>query len=143
MLLMLALPAGAEIYKWTDASGKVHYGDQPPNPGTTTQITPRNSRAAEAAGEALRHKAAEQAVQERLKAASSKEDAAKKQTAAAEEARRKAEQCDRARKNYTTLTTQRGRIARVDAQGQRVYLDDATREAETTRSNQEIAEFCR
>jgi glutaredoxin len=25
-----ALPAAAEIYKWTDSSGKVHYSDKPP-----------------------------------------------------------------------------------------------------------------
>lgn len=30
MLLMLALPAAAQVYKWTDSSGKTHYGDRPP-----------------------------------------------------------------------------------------------------------------
>ncbi|QIZ78311.1 DUF4124 domain-containing protein [Ferrimonas lipolytica] len=29
MLLLLALPASAEIYKWVDADGKIHYGDKP------------------------------------------------------------------------------------------------------------------
>jgi glutaredoxin len=29
--LALALSCGAQIYKWTDSSGKVHYGDQPPD----------------------------------------------------------------------------------------------------------------
>lgn len=27
---LLALPAGADIAKWTDAEGRVHYGDRPP-----------------------------------------------------------------------------------------------------------------
>ena len=27
---MLALPAAAEIYRWTDSTGKVHYSDKPP-----------------------------------------------------------------------------------------------------------------
>jgi glutaredoxin len=26
---MLALPAGAEVYRWTDSTGKVHYIDKP------------------------------------------------------------------------------------------------------------------
>ena len=30
LLLMLAPPAGAEIYTWTDAAGHTHYADQPP-----------------------------------------------------------------------------------------------------------------
>jgi glutaredoxin len=29
-LLILALPASAEIYRWVDSAGQVHFGDQPP-----------------------------------------------------------------------------------------------------------------
>jgi glutaredoxin len=29
--LLIALPAEAQVYKWTDPSGKVHYGDSPPD----------------------------------------------------------------------------------------------------------------
>lgn len=28
--MALALPAAAQVYKWTDPSGKTHYGDSPP-----------------------------------------------------------------------------------------------------------------
>jgi glutaredoxin len=28
--LLLALPAGAQVAKWVDAEGRVHYGDRPP-----------------------------------------------------------------------------------------------------------------
>ena len=28
--LLLALPAFGQVYKWTDSTGKVHYGDKPP-----------------------------------------------------------------------------------------------------------------
>lgn len=30
LLLALALPTPAQVYKWTDPSGKTHYGDKPP-----------------------------------------------------------------------------------------------------------------
>lgn len=30
LLLGLAVPASAELYRWTDADGRVHYSDQPP-----------------------------------------------------------------------------------------------------------------
>ena len=29
--LALAFPAAAQVYKWTDSQGKVHYGDRPPD----------------------------------------------------------------------------------------------------------------
>lgn len=29
-LLLAVLPVGAEVYKWTDETGKVHYSDAPP-----------------------------------------------------------------------------------------------------------------
>ena len=29
-LLLFVLPAVAQVYKWTDSAGKVHYGDRPP-----------------------------------------------------------------------------------------------------------------
>ena len=31
LLLIAAAPAAAQVYKWTDPSGKVHYGDRPPD----------------------------------------------------------------------------------------------------------------
>ncbi|HEX8980552.1 MAG TPA: glutaredoxin family protein [Parasulfuritortus sp.] len=32
LALTFALPALAEVYRWTDSSGQVHYSDQPPPP---------------------------------------------------------------------------------------------------------------
>jgi glutaredoxin len=29
--IAIALPAAAQVYKWTDPSGKTHYGDSPPD----------------------------------------------------------------------------------------------------------------
>jgi glutaredoxin len=29
--LLVATPVAAQVYKWTDPSGKVHYGDRPPD----------------------------------------------------------------------------------------------------------------
>ena len=30
-LVLVVAPAAAQVYKWTDPSGKVHYGDRPPD----------------------------------------------------------------------------------------------------------------
>lgn len=37
LLLLLSLPATAEIYKWTDASGRVHFGDKPTDKAAKTE----------------------------------------------------------------------------------------------------------
>ncbi|WP_298440770.1 DUF4124 domain-containing protein [uncultured Ferrimonas sp.] len=50
LLLLLALPASAEIYKWVDANGKVHYSDKPvsgaeavvPKESSTVSLPARN-----------------------------------------------------------------------------------------------------
>lgn len=36
--LVLAFPAHAGVYKWTDAQGRLHYGDAPPPAARTTQL---------------------------------------------------------------------------------------------------------
>ena len=44
MLMLLAAPVGAQVFKWTDDKGKVHYGDAPPAMGAGTAVnTNRNS----------------------------------------------------------------------------------------------------
>ncbi len=42
LLISLSFPAMAEVYKWTDASGQVHFGNQPP-PGKKQQIKIRDN----------------------------------------------------------------------------------------------------
>jgi hypothetical protein len=45
LLLVIALPAAAQIYKYTDANGNPAYSNQPPNgtPSETIQLPPLNS----------------------------------------------------------------------------------------------------
>lgn len=38
VLLLVPLAAGAEIYRWTDAQGKVHYSDKAPAEGKASQL---------------------------------------------------------------------------------------------------------
>lgn len=38
LALLLALPASAGVYKWTDAQGRIHYTDSPPPTARTTQL---------------------------------------------------------------------------------------------------------
>lgn len=38
LLAFAATPAAPQVFKWTDAQGKVHYGDKPPEDAKTQQI---------------------------------------------------------------------------------------------------------
>jgi hypothetical protein len=40
LLLSLPLSAAAQIYKWTDANGQVHYSQNPPAQGSYKDVTP-------------------------------------------------------------------------------------------------------
>lgn len=43
ILITLSFPALAEVYKWTDANGNVHFGSQPP-PGQQEEVHIRESK---------------------------------------------------------------------------------------------------
>jgi len=54
-LALAAQGAGAEgVYKWTDAQGRVHFGDRPPGEASTTAIAPLAPPAAPAPTDAER-----------------------------------------------------------------------------------------
>lgn len=42
LLISLSFPAFGQVYKWTDTSGQVHFGNQPP-PGKKQQVEIRES----------------------------------------------------------------------------------------------------
>ncbi|MCA1977901.1 MAG: DUF4124 domain-containing protein [Thiobacillus sp.] len=137
--MSLAATAHAEVYKWTDAQGKVHYSDQPP---TVKVQTIKASSAGQAATtreatEAL--DAREQDYQKRRKDA---EDARAKAEKEAEQARIKRENCERARKNLDALQN-KPRVYSTNQAGQRVYLDDAGRAAALASSQKSVSENCK
>jgi hypothetical protein len=45
-LILLSFPAAAQVHKWVDDKGRVHYGDQPPN-GRTSETLAIPTRGAE------------------------------------------------------------------------------------------------
>jgi hypothetical protein len=52
ILALAALPAQAQVYKWTDANGKIHYSDQPQDGADAKELkTPRAQPAPVAAND--------------------------------------------------------------------------------------------
>ncbi|MDO9224779.1 MAG: DUF4124 domain-containing protein [Pseudomonadota bacterium] len=142
VLSTLATAAGADVYKWTDAQGKVNYGDRPPSITTAMPPNLQASEAAEARASAARRQAADQAARKRLEAAKAKETESRDQATRAEENQRRAENCQRARGNLELLQRAHMRLTTVDARGQSRVLDTAARQTEVDRAQRMISENC-
>lgn len=155
--LFAALPAFAQIYTWKDGGGRVHFSDTPPATGEASVIkgataprpaptpapatdnggTPANDAAVPKGPATLAER--EQAFRERRAAA------AEAEAKAGEEAAREAERqrfCEQARNQLTALQSGQ-RVSRFNAAGEREFLDDATRDAEIERLQQQMGAHCK
>ncbi|MFG6488366.1 DUF4124 domain-containing protein [Roseateles sp. BYS78W] len=159
-LVGLALAASAQAqWKWKDAKGNVQYSDRPPPSGTPDKDIlqrPANApaqisvvpagQAANAAASAPPPAASGPTKAEQEAAAHQKQDKDREAAKQKEEARRIAEQkrenCGRAQANLRDL--QSGiRITRTNDAGERVFMDDAQRQAEVERTRGLIASECK
>lgn len=160
MALALAMPAAAQ-WKWRDATGRTQYSDLPPPPSVADKdilqrpaahppapapaaaAQPASAASAIAAAASVpkgvdpeleaRRRKAEQEAQAKAKAEADKQAAA--------QAAAKAENCQRARSHLRLLEDGR-RIATVNARGEREFMDDKARAAETKRTREIIAADC-
>lgn len=136
--MLTGVPAGAQVYKWTDSDGKVHYGDRPPGAGQESDsvtLTPAPGRDADHAARSLKRR--------RLLGAFEAEQAEREQAEAeAAEARRaRTERCDRARRVLASYE-RANLLYSQDEDGERVYLDDEQRRRAVADARSWIAEHC-
>lgn len=137
--LAVAANVQAELYKWTDGQGKVHYTDQPPTLKAQV-IKSHTTGQADITSEATQSlDAKDQAYQKRRKEA---DEARAKADKEAEQARVQRENCDKARNNLSTLQNT-PRVYTTDAAGQRTYMDDAARASALASSQRAAADFCK
>jgi hypothetical protein len=131
--------AHAELYKWTDSQGKVHYTDQPPTVNAQTVKHPQagQTEATTQATKSLSDK--DQAYQKRREEA---EQARQKAEKDAEQERIQRENCAKARNNLNTLQN-RSRVYTTNAAGQRTYMDDAARADALANSQKAVSDFCK
>ncbi len=138
--LAFAAHAHADLYKWTDSQGKVHYTDQPPTVNAKAVKGTASGQQTETTNQATQSlNAKEQEYQKRRKAA---DEARAKADKEAEQARIQRENCDKARNNLSNLQNST-RIYTNDAAGHRVYMDDAARDSALANSQKAVADFCK
>jgi len=146
---LLAMPALGDLYKWTDAEGKVHYSDQPPPPNVKQPITvkPRSPATPTAAPEAEGTPAAgpktlveQDAEFNRRRVEAAEREAAEKK--AAKEAAEKKKNCEAAKAQLARVQSGT-RITRYNEKGETVYLSDAEIAQETARAKQVVDSWCK
>ena len=152
--LIAALPAAAQLYKYTGPDGKVQYSDRPPSDGRKAEkvtssrvssVPSGTTTAAAASGDAAKSTAPKTAAeqdqafrQRRIDA----EEKAKKDEKLAQDQQQKTESCAGARRELAGLQSG-ARVARLNEKGERVFLDDAGIQGEITRLEREIGAGCK
>ncbi len=148
--------AQAQVHKCVDAAGKTIYTQDPcpantksgtmsrsviPAPAMAPQAAPADQAAKGDAAKKSGPKTAAEQEQDFRKRQQDQAKAAKESEQKAAEAQRKAENCRNARERLAQYEIG-GRISRVDAQGERYYVDDAQAEQEKSRARADMAQSC-
>ena len=154
--LVIAFAAGAaqaQIKCWTDADGKRACGDTPPpgakvttlkSPSGTTQSGTAapgpDLKGGPAAAKRSPLNPAEQ-EQDYRKRKLEEQRAAEKGDKERQESTAKRENCDRAKESLRSINSGQ-RVVRVDAKGERFYLDDAQIAQERSRAQELVQQSC-
>lgn len=140
-VVALSSPAfAAEIYKWVDAEGNVHYVDRPSGNPTEQRLDIATRRTDNAAVRA--------SVQARLDRQSARQEA-REQAAEAERAaidaqaerEERSRQCQMYRDRMESYLQSR-RLYREDEAGERVYLDESETLEARAKVQEKIQEYC-
>jgi hypothetical protein len=138
VLIAWSAVASAVIYKWTDAQGKVQYGDRPPD-GVHAELVEllgvHNSRGASGTPSP-----STPAAQPAAQTPAAAQDDAKKQVAD-DVAETRDKQCAEAEERYKKLIEGR-RIYKTGADGERQYLTSEEIDNERINAKREVDSVC-
>jgi hypothetical protein len=138
LLLMLATaPAGAAMFKWTDANGNVQYGQFPPAGSQAERL----KSAPPAPASAPAGKSLQQRVEEMEKHQDSEQQRKAETAQKQQEAANRKTNCENARKNIERLNYGGNRLMHMpDGSYQR--LDEKQKQEQLEKNRKAIKEFC-
>lgn len=153
VLCLLAAPVCAELYKWTDESGKIHYTDQPPPSAAKKSETikapkhaapPPAAAPADASGKppATGPKSVtdqEMEFRKRRLQQAEGEAKAQKDAQAAEEKKRN---CQRSQEQVLAFE-RGGRVSRYGPNGEQVFLNDQEIQTELVNARKAADSWCK
>jgi hypothetical protein len=139
LLILASTNAFAEVNKWVDDQGRVHYSDQPPPPDVraeTLRSAPDAASGVAGTGDFVQQEAALKRAQQ-AQQSDAAQAAAKQATAEALKAN-----CEAARDSLRSLQSG-ARIMDINASGERYYLDDSQRQQRIDKVQQDISNLCK
>jgi hypothetical protein len=148
LLLVLAAPATAELYKWTDSNGRVHFSDTAPAQKQKAEVLKApvaippgapSSPAATAPGT----DDADRRMRERRLTEAWRQEAEQKERDAAEAAAKQAERAAKCADLRNSLQAAEGRPVYItNANGEKEFLDEATRRQYTDKASRYLQDHC-
>lgn len=142
LVAMLVLATGTvcaeNVYKWVDEQGRTHFGGSPPPGRKAEQLKTPSTTSEPPSATSPGH-----SWREQLQASNERREQIRKQQR--ETAKRDHEsnrRCSEARRALRMLDRDRP-VFRVDAKGEREYMEDSQRQASRDAANQNVAEYCR
>ncbi len=140
-LLSVSAAATADVWRWVDSRGNVHYSDVPIEgatrvEGVSSRSTNRETVAARTAAEG------EQRSQVATREAQQRADQATATAVQQDVTRTRDEQCKQAQQLYKTAVESQ-RLYRMGKDGERVYLTDAELTEARVNSRKAVDELCR
>ena len=143
MGLLLIMPVQAEVYKWTDEQGQVHYSDKPPEQDTPTyQLrTPatNNSTSSHESLTESQRRARQKKLSESLEADRREKEQA--ETVRKEQRAKREHNCKVARAELNA-TKKYNKIFEYDQQGNRVYYDEAKKQQYLESKRAAVRQWC-
>ena len=136
---VVAFPAAAALYKWTDANGRVVYSDQPPIGNFKVEAI--NAPPPPANPNAVKELATKEAELQQKKMLRADEESKAATTRA--EADKKREQCAKVRGQIAMMQSDQNVLYfRANEKGERVFMDDAARRKEREQLEGWLRENC-
>jgi uncharacterized protein DUF4124 len=145
LLLGLAPQTYAQLYKWVDSEGHVHYTDTPPPPDARQdqKLNIKKNEPGSTATPAGEAPAGPQSTAEKeLDFKKRKVEQEQTQAKSAQKDKEMQEQCENARRRLYTYQDA-GRIYTIDEKGERVYPEDSERQRYIDEARGDIAKYCK
>ena len=136
---LAAFAAHAQVYRWVDEQGKVHYGERPP---TGAKASPVQDKLAAPPG-APAPKAAPDASQQERDFQRRRMEREQQEAREQKEAEKAKQQCERERSRLAQLRNVRRIQSGVDEKGNLRYMSDAERADAIASQEGAVARACR
>jgi len=143
MCLFLVLPVQAEVYKWTDEQGRVHFSDKPPSKDVP-EYQLRTPASAESTSSQESLTDAERRARQKRLSDSLEADRREKQQAETthkQQQVRREHNCKIARAELTA-SKRANLVYDYDKQGNRVYYDDAKKQKYLESKRAAVRKWC-